>query len=200
MAVMQISTITDLHIVALTRQDGHGGVERQQIAHRRLEVGCRKDRRHQGTHPCICREGLDQSILAQIADIQIIGRLAPGPAMGAIINRECFTEEKFTILRRILARAHAQGGAAHADRKFFAIGKARCIHRAFQMRRRQIGPCRGNPLIGHSVPSAAHRSRARHWPRRRWDGPVWRGRSRREYPDAPSFWSWRQSGPETARR
>ena len=104
------------------------------------------------------RDHRAQRIVPHIADIVILRRLHPGPAILAVVNRDLFAEQKFARLACGFRRAGAQRGAArkHARRVTFHIAFGR--NQPAQMRRRQIATCWRQPRIGICVGICARRT------------------------------------------
>ena len=123
----------DARIFSFARRDLHLRIQRQEIAHRTLQIGRGKHGRHQRGDAMIGGgKFLRQRIFAHIAHILIVRRLPPGPAIGHIIDAERLAMEKLGIEARILGRLRAQCGASafhmmqnplHIARRFYFSGK-----------------------------------------------------------------------------
>ena len=63
-------------------------------------------------------EGIGQRAFLDIADIAVAVRLAPAPALGAVIDGEAVAEQQLAVLRRLVRRAARASGMrpTHTER------------------------------------------------------------------------------------
>ena len=162
MVAMHPGIRRDQDEVAQLGEQIHFGSHGQHVFHRRLEIGGGEDRRHQRRDLQMNIKRRGKLFFADIADIIVIGRLYPGPAILALIDHDALAMQQFAILCRREGRRGTERGAAHRDGGSLAFRKAQGIDLAPQMRGGEIGACGRYALIKcHFAPPPAFARDAR---------------------------------------